>query len=505
MQTDKEDKMSKEEIIKYVDDLIKANKRYDKRLSPLLYDFFLRANEKFEWPREEFLEKYQNFKNNVKRIKIVDMKKVGMPSLWMGGFRDSNNDKAIYINEKVIENVKNAPTNEGINAGIVDNLFHECLHATDLKRSDGKLVRNGLYKVTNFDTNQKDTMLNEYANVLSASLISSDKTMYTDDLGIDFINNGSYSTLKCPGEILCATFDITEPQLAKLKDKGEDFFYKYLKNKFPYADIENTLDVFKSSLNIIFNASNNNDKENISLGFKNMMDAANNVISCRLENVLNCSKDKKETLDRIYYDMFKIRTIVKSVDRIYGLEENNKVDDWEALVTYVEFEEKAEAYNKQLFTQEEKTKKGENAQELIESKFGHDYKHLKFDIEEIVRKYYPQSKEPLNDNTKLIEKVKEITLKPTIKEKIKNFINKVKNIKTISSIKELPLPEEFEQQELKGTEEHKLEENEENIDFRQKSANFRNSIKYENTIMHNINTKTKGEQYISKENKESTR
>lgn len=67
------------------------------------------------------------------------------------------------------------------------------------------------------------------------------------------------------------------------------------------------------------------------------------------------------------------------------------------------------------------------------------------------------------------------------------------------------MPEEFEQQELKGTEEHKLEENEENIDFRQKSANFRNSIKYENTIMHNINTKTKGEQYISKENKESTR
>ena len=47
MQRDQKDKMSKEEIIKYVDDLIKANKRYDKRLAPLLYDFFLRANEKF--------------------------------------------------------------------------------------------------------------------------------------------------------------------------------------------------------------------------------------------------------------------------------------------------------------------------------------------------------------------------------------------------------------------------------------------------------------------------
>lgn len=85
MQSTQEDKMSREEIIKCVDDLIKANKKsYDKKLAPLLYEFFLRANEKFEWNREEFLEKYQNFKNNVKILKITDMEKVGMPSSWSG-------------------------------------------------------------------------------------------------------------------------------------------------------------------------------------------------------------------------------------------------------------------------------------------------------------------------------------------------------------------------------------------------------------------------------------
>lgn len=76
MQNIKEDKMSKEEIIKYVDNLTKANKRYDKRLTPLLYDFFLRANEKFEWSREEFIHKYENFKNNVKKIKFKRLKKI---------------------------------------------------------------------------------------------------------------------------------------------------------------------------------------------------------------------------------------------------------------------------------------------------------------------------------------------------------------------------------------------------------------------------------------------
>jgi len=75
MQNIQGDKMTEEEIIKYVDDLIKANKRgYDKRLSPLLYDFFLRANEKFEWSREKFLERYQNFRNNVRKIKFKKLK-----------------------------------------------------------------------------------------------------------------------------------------------------------------------------------------------------------------------------------------------------------------------------------------------------------------------------------------------------------------------------------------------------------------------------------------------
>ena len=66
------------------------NKRYDKRLAPLLYDFFLRANEKFEWSREEFLEKYQNYRNNVKIIKIRKIK-----DNYIGIFKIL--DKAIYI------------------------------------------------------------------------------------------------------------------------------------------------------------------------------------------------------------------------------------------------------------------------------------------------------------------------------------------------------------------------------------------------------------------------
>ncbi len=75
MQSKQEDRMSREEIIYYVDNLIEANKKsYDKRLAPLLYEFFLRANEKFGWNRKTFFQKITSFKNNVEEIKFEKIK-----------------------------------------------------------------------------------------------------------------------------------------------------------------------------------------------------------------------------------------------------------------------------------------------------------------------------------------------------------------------------------------------------------------------------------------------
>lgn len=498
MQSSQESKMSKEEIIHYVHNLIEANKNsYDKNLSPLLYEFFLRANEKFEWSREKFLEKYQNFRNNVKEIKITDMEKVGMPSFWVGGFSSRENNKGIYINEKHIENVKSNPTSELINSEIIDTLFHECLHATDLTKENENTIQNGLYH--SGYNNEGDTMLNEYANVLATTLISSDKTMYTDDCGIDFINNGSYGYLKCPGEIMCAALDITEAQLAKLKDKGGDFFYEYLQNKFPYANIEAILDVFKSSLNVIFNASMNKDKENISLGFKNMIDAASNLISNRLEHTLSQGEDRKETLERIYYDIYKCGQIVKSVDRIYELEGNNEVFNSDTLSIGVELEKRVKIYNRfldneDLFTLKEKIdiENSRNPEILIESKFDDDYIDLEFNIEEIARKYYVQSDEPLNDNTKLEEYIRETILKQTIKENTNKAIN--------IELEEIPELEKLEKSEMPD-----IEKSEKLTTKEQEAANFRNSIKYETPIIHNRSTEKQEQQDVSRDNEKSTR
>lgn len=442
MQSKQEDKMSRKEIVKYVDKLIKQNKEtYDKMLSKLLYDFFLRANEKFEWSREEFLEKYQNFSNNVKIIKFEEIKSLG---------RFSVPNRAIYLNKQILEIINCLLENNIINNYIIDNLFHECLHATDLQMNNGKIGKWGLTEVIDdYSTNEKDTMFDEYANVLSASLISSDKPMYEDDLGINVINIGSYRELNFPGSIICSALDIQEIELAKLKDKGIEKFNLYLKDKFQYVNTELLLDIFKSNLNLINNADNNGDKENISLGVGNIVDASLIAIESRIKMAFieNSEIEKIEELERSYYSVYKIQRLLEKVDSEYEINDDKEIYNCERFENIQNLLNRVKLYkrfldNKDLFTNAEKgqiynsiihynkdKRDIDLVKELIESKFDKDYQDEEFNIEEIVRKYYFQSNEPLNDNTELIEKVKKSFTRQTIKEKLQKFIQKVKKKK----------------------------------------------------------------------------
>lgn len=504
MQSKQEDRMSREEIIYYVDNLIEANKKsYDKRLAPLLYEFFLRANEKFEWSKNEFLEKYQNFKNNVKTLKITDMEKVGMPSSFSSGFSFDRNNKGIYINKKDIKNVKNELTNESINADIIDALFHECLHATDLYINKDVIVKFGLYNVADNEIYKSDTILNEFANVLSASLISSEKTMYADNLGINTENIKGYETIHIPGSIICSALDMTEIEFAKLKDKGRDAFNQYLKNKFSYFRdglIEDNLDTFAMGLNVIWNSSKSKDKENATLGLESVIDTALELIRIRLDKSIGNEDNKKEALERIYYDIYKIQKLLEKVDRyyqdyrekeIYNIERFNRT---ERLLNRVKLYNKL-IENENLFSTDEKEKIYAYAKkcggffndDIIKSKFEEKNIDSEFDIQEIAKKYYIQSNDPLNDNTELIKYVRKTFRKPInkrISEKVTELINRTKHRK----LKELPLPE--------------LEEEDQTT--KEKAANFKNFVKYETEIEYKMD-KEKENADISRGDEESTR
>lgn len=406
MQNSGAEKMSREEIIKYVDELIAENKdSYDKRLAPLLYEFFLRANEKFEWSREELLDKYQNFRNVVKRI---DFKKLNYSTCAEISYKE----KKITFNKTILKEItKNAKT-DTINLDIIDTLFHECLHGTDFYLRDKKLLSMGLYEIKydhtkdEYSNNPKDTMILEYANVLSTRLIASDKPMYEDDLGINFIKSSSYDMLNIPGSIMCAALDITEIEMAKLKDKGRTVFDSYLEDKFPYLATQRVIDVFRSNLNLIYNATR--DKTNTALGLGNIVDAALNIINVRIDKIPQ-EELHEESIQRAYYDIYKIEQLLQKLDGEYKLKGKKEVYTSERDDTIKEFFNKLDKYRKL-------------------------YKVKEFDIEEIAKRYYVKSNEPLNDNTALIDQVRMNFRRSTIKEKFKGFIEKV-NTKALPKVR----------------------------------------------------------------------
>lgn len=356
----------------------------------------------------------------------------------------------------MLENVKN-PTDYAINTFIIDNFFHECLHATDLDFSeeDSKINKFGFCNIINnvSKLDEKDTMFNEYANVISSSLISSDKPMYEEDLGIYVYNNGSYARLNLPGSIMCSTFSMSEIEMAKWKDKGRDSFETYLQDKFPCVNAKQVLDAFGSSLNVIHNSRVNKDKENETLGLKNMIDISLCVMDNRIKQI-QLLDEGEETLERTYFDLYKI-------DYLLAKEQFSRMIDGES-----DLDEGDGRYNT---IQEMKGK--------LESYRKND-RDKEFNVREIAKKYYVPTNEPMNDNTKLIKQIRRDLRKQRIKEKLSQIVGRIRRIKA--------LPEGNKE---KATLVHAN-------DIKQ----FKNRIKYETPIVHR-NTDIEKQEDMTKDEK----
>ena len=271
-----------------------------------------------------------------------------------GNFVFSTNKKGIFLNKERLKKIKENPEDGVIYTRIINPFFHECQHATDLLIDDGIVVNYGLYEILEEDTvNKKDTMFYEYANVLSSTIIASDKPMYYDNSAIIPENTAGYEDLILPGSIICSAFDMSEIELAKFKDKGRDVFNLHLKNKFLAP--ETILDAFESNLNTIFNASKNNDKQNIALAVGSIVDVAVIAINGRIRQSFLEGENIKENLERIYYNIYKIQKILEKVDAEYEIEDDKEIYNFERAKTIQELLDIVKLYkkfldNRDLFT-----------------------------------------------------------------------------------------------------------------------------------------------------------
>lgn len=423
MENQKKGSITKDEIIKYVDILVKKHKStYDKRLIPLLYEFFLRSSIKFNWDRKTFLTKYNNFSENTKIIKFAPLE--------AGTWGVATKDK-ILINNAILKQLKKGSKYDKL----IVIFNHECLHHIDYEGETRKkwryeeqeiIIMDGLYKIENGSYKNSDmhAILDEVANTCAEYIISSNEPM-NKTMPI-YLNTSGYSMCKYAFSIMCATLDISEIEMAYLKGRGRKYFDEYLKHKYPELDTNIIVECFEISLNAIFNKSQQNEKDepDINKAYEALLNVSNKVIYERTCNAFTQENDVEETVERLIFDIYKIKELIKLVNRKGNITIDvllNQLAIYEKQMHEIKLYRKF-AYCKKQYPIEIMDKimldieAGKINGELIERNFL-DYEEKNYRIQEIIDKYYAVPTEPLNDNTNLIEKLEKEFMKSSIKDK----------------------------------------------------------------------------------------
>ena len=451
------EEISEKEIRTYVDMLLEKNRfTYDRRIAPLLYEFFLRSHKNFNWSKDEFLDKYINFDKNVKKIKFKKLAKN-----QDGQFNYP--DKAIYINKSCLSAVKKF--DEDIWNVFIDDFYHECIHATDCKIRNGTLISHGLYKIEKgtFKSDKKeesknlDTMLDEYVTVLQACILSSNNGLYKENtLSLPELNG--YQDLYIPSTIMCTTFDVSEIKLAELKDKGREKFDEYFRNKFPYIKTDLLIECFRDNMNLIYNSIQSKDTKNTILGYKNVIELANGMTKAKILNAFR-NNENEEFIQRTFYNIGKLKSLMQSAQEMYNIEEKDIENEKEMLFKnfkmlhfYKKFKD-----NEHMINESNRVNIVNRVLEdeyfnveLLESYIGDEYNtNMGYKQKEIADKYYLHLSKPLNDNTKLFDYFRKTFYRPSLKEKLESIKNSIKSKKQLTIPAQACVRETYQDNNLK--------------------------------------------------------
>lgn len=233
---------------------------YEEKFRPIIQEYFRRSARIYDWTKEEFDKKIRNYQLNVKRINFIKKLQTddgNIIAYWTAGHIDMQDDLAL-VNTKTV----------------LSTSFHEQEHATDNTTRNGKVTSNGLANKY-FD-------INEYITEIGAVHLMGEKS-YDDKFCFTHSMEG-YDEFKFAGSMMSAALGISEFELAKLKDQGEDAFNKTLEEKFEYIDIQNVMLEFNDILNKIKKAPSMINMRELSEEYAQMYNLANRVISARVEH-----------------------------------------------------------------------------------------------------------------------------------------------------------------------------------------------------------------------------
>ena len=200
-------------------------KGYDKKLWPILNEFFSRYQTTFDLSYEELYNKLKRIINNLDEIKIEGK----ASDEYMGMYYPSDKKLAVNIEKLEYLNMKDED--------VLSTIFHELNHATEEGLTYGESSSFQLY---NGETNLwEGTALNEIITEMKANVLAKNNNRnILNQTGDDrrTKNLNGYGDLIFVGTMLHTALGLTEKEFLKLADKGKEEFDNAMKLKFPEAE-----------------------------------------------------------------------------------------------------------------------------------------------------------------------------------------------------------------------------------------------------------------------------
>lgn len=256
--------------------------RYEERFRPIIKEYFRRSVQVYGWSKDEFNKKIKNYAIEVEQIKIE---------------KDLNNSEISTAgNSKHKEINIRKDFSDKKNSNILDIFFHEEEHSTDRTNRGRKTIEDGL----------KHININEYATEIGAMHLVGER-IYDDSLCFTHSMEG-YDEFKYAGSMMAAALGISEFEFAKLRDKGEIVFNKYMEEKYPYMNTEWLIETFENILQQIKEAPSIIHMQQMSEIYANMYNLSSEILKKRLEYEReNLSIEDKEKFElKSKYEKTKI-------------------------------------------------------------------------------------------------------------------------------------------------------------------------------------------------------
>lgn len=296
--------LTREYIQKRVNELIQKKPDYDKRLSTLLSEFFLRSSIIYGWTKDDFEQRINSIDSTIQKMGFDEM------DIDIGGEAGMGE---ISVNSKFYLNAKGKLNNNKDSLlNLARTFFHETGHCTDMSIREGVILRAWMDTAVN-DNN----IFYEWSNTVFERAIMGE--VYEDESAMFLNHNTGYKTMANVGSMISAALGMNEIEFARLKDAGVEETMEFFDNRFAYYP--NLYEKLKTTfMRPTQRSEGKQARKKLQKMYQNVYELCLDVLDARIEHDIQSGsvENSSEYQEQQRYFLKKINLNYQTASKKYG-------------------------------------------------------------------------------------------------------------------------------------------------------------------------------------------